>query len=175
MMRDLFHRSIEKKNATIKFFLSHPIEYRAANKQFRARAVILREAGFATDISIDEGTLIMYLKYREKALGKTPFEFVIADKFDPFDKNDINALVTKPSKILNKTSILVRPNYGDNHSTESLKAFIQAFDQEMANLGTPLPTFDAIFTRVIVLHFQTPEETIKASELLIENKAKMMS
>merc|ERR1712059_193005 len=80
--RDLFHRSIEKKNATIKFFLSHPIEYRAANKQFRARAVILREAGFATDISIDE------------ALGKTPFEFVIADKFDQFDKNDINALVT---------------------------------------------------------------------------------
>ena len=117
----------------------------------------------------------MYLKYREKAVGKTPFEYVIAEKFDPFDKNDINALVTKPSKVLNKTSIMVRPNYGDSHSIETLKAFTQSFDQEMSNIGTPLPTFSAIFTRVIVLQFNSVEDTAKASDLLTEHKAKMMS
>ena len=173
--RDLFHKAVEKKGATTKFFLSYPIEYRAANKHFRARAALLREAGFSTDISIDEGSLIMYLKYRERAVGKTPYEYVISEKFDPFDKNDTNALVTKPSRVLNKTSIMIRPNYGDNHSEDSLRTFITKFDEEMIQLETPLPKFTYIVTRVIMMQFASEDKTSRALSLLTEQKTKMIA
>jgi hypothetical protein len=58
---------------------------------------------------------------------------------------------------------------------ESLKSFIQSFDQEMANIGSPLPAYEPVFTRVIILQFNSVEDTAKASDLLTEHKAKMMS
>ena len=71
--RDLFYKAVEKREERLKFFFSYPLQYRAANKIFRARAVLLRELGMNTDISIDESSLIMYLKYKERSKGRTPY------------------------------------------------------------------------------------------------------
>ena len=117
---DLFYKAVEKRDQPLKFFFSYQVQYRAANKLFRARAVLLRELGMNTDISIDESSLIMYLKYREKSEGRTPYEYEINSKFDPFDKSDENSLATKTGKKLNMSSILIKPRYGDVYTTQVL-------------------------------------------------------
>ena len=60
--RDLFSGNVDKKVQTIKFFNSHPQTYRQPNKDMRKTAGNLREMGYITDISIDETSLVMFLK-----------------------------------------------------------------------------------------------------------------
>ena len=87
-----------------------------------------------TDISIDENSLIMYLKYGEKPDGRTPFEFEISDKFNPFDKNYANTLATKSGKKLNKSSILIKSRYGEVYSIETLAEHLEKFKDEMIQI-----------------------------------------
>ena len=57
----------------------------------------------------------MYLKYRQKFIGKTTYTFEINEQFDLFVQNDINTQDTKQTKKLDKTSIMIKPKYGEKH------------------------------------------------------------
>ena len=60
---DLYFRNVEKKYQPIKFFESYPINYRTPNKSLWQKATYLRVLCLLTDMSVDETSLIMYLKY----------------------------------------------------------------------------------------------------------------
>ena len=83
-------------------------------------AANLREMGYITDSSIDEISLIMFLKYREKNQDKPRFYFKIYQSFDPFDKESEYNKALKASKTLNKTSLLIRPKFGTVVTKDSL-------------------------------------------------------
>jgi hypothetical protein len=174
IMRDLFHRNVEKKDSPLRFYFSYPLQYRAANKQFKTSAVLLRDAGFATEISIDESTLIMYLKYRQRTTGKTQYEYEISEKFDPFDKLDSNALKTNQTKALTKTMIMIKPKYGDNHSPEVLKSLTTAYIEKMKENGTPLPEHTQTYDKVIMMQFRIVEEVDLANDILSDTKTHLM-
>ena len=53
----------------------------------------------------------MYLKYRQKSVGKTTYNFEINEQFDPFDQNDINLQDTNQTKKLTKTTIMIKPEF----------------------------------------------------------------
>jgi hypothetical protein len=174
IMRDLFHRSVEKKDSQYRFYFSYPLQYRAANKQFKTSGVLLRDAGYATEISIDESSLIMYLKYRQRTSGKIQYEYQISDKFDPFDKLDSNALKTNQTKALTGIMIMIKPKYGDNHSPEVLKEFITTYIEKMKQDGTPIPTHTQTYDKVIMLQFSIVEEVDHANDILSNTKSHLM-
>ena len=60
--RDLFSRNVDKREQPIQFFNSHPKPYRQPNKDMRKSAGNLRSMGYITDISVDETSLIKFLK-----------------------------------------------------------------------------------------------------------------
>ena len=111
----------------MKFFESYPPNYRQPIKDTRQMAGNLRDLGFITDISIDEKSLIMFLKYKEKNQNKTIFDYEIYQSYDPFDKESEYNKALKSSKTLNKTSILIKPKYGTTVTRENLDIELQKF------------------------------------------------
>ena len=105
----------------------------------RKEAQNLRDMNFITEITIDESSLIMYLKYREKKKEKERFDWQIQQKYDPFDTESIYNKSLKASKILNKTALLIKPKYG-TQVTQSI------FRVELVKFNTlnapPLPAQD---------------------------------
>ena len=61
----------------------------------------------------------MDLKYWEKSEGRTPYDYEINSKFDPFDKTDENNLATKTGRKLNMSSILIKPKYGEVFTSQN--------------------------------------------------------
>ena len=151
--RDLFFRNIKKKDQNIKLFESYPPNYRQANKDMRQMATNLRDLGFITDISIDETSLIMFLKYREKNQNKTRFDFQIYHCYDPFDKDSEYNKALKTSKPLNKTSLLIKPKHDTVVTKDSLDFELHKCMQT-SNLPLPQST-PTVTNKNILLQFET--------------------
>ena len=162
--RDLFSRNVEKKNQALKFFDSHPQPYRQPNKDMGKEAQNLRDINFITDITIDESSLIMYLKYREKKKEKERFYWHIHEKYDPFDPESIYNKSLKASKILNKTALLIKPKYGTPVTQDILKAELEKFNSLNES---PLPSQDPVITdRNILIQFESKEDAAVTKTLL---------
>ena len=179
--RDLFYRNVDKKDQNMKFYESYPIQYRSANKALRQKANMLREIDLITDITVDENDLIMYLRYKNKNNGsKTQYDYQIHAKFDPFDKEDEYSTSTQTSTALNKTSLLIKPQYGSVFTKESLTeelttliTYIQQSD--LADSPSQFPTHTpTIISKHIILQFENPQDTLKAQELFEQNKGKFL-
>ena len=125
--RELFSRNVERKNQPLNFFDSYPQPYRQPSKQLRKTAQNLRDMGYITDISIDQSSLIMFLKYREKKKSNERFDWHIYQSYDPFDKNNAYNKSPTASKVLNKTAILIKPKYGTQVTQEILKTELEKF------------------------------------------------
>ena len=154
--RDLFSRNVEKEDQTIKFFDSHPQPYRQPNKDMRKTAQYLRDMGYITDISIDETTMIMFLKYRDKKKDKERFDRQVYETYDPFDKKSIYNKALKASKALNKNALLIKPKFGTQVTQDILKTELDKFNQANEN---PLPTHNPkISDKNILLQFDSTED-----------------
>ena len=68
----------------------------------------LRDLCYVTDISIDDKSLIMFLKYKEKIQNKTRYDYELYQSYKDSEHNK----ALKSSKALNKTSILIEPKFG---------------------------------------------------------------
>ena len=170
--RDLFSRNVDKRETPMQFFDSHPQPYRQPNKDMRKSAGNLRNMGYITDISIDETSLVMFLKYREKGKDKERFDWEIYETYDPYDKESIYNKALKASKTLNKTSLLIRPKFGTLVTRDSLKAELDKFTE--AN-ETPLPTHNPTITdKNILLQFDTTEDTDATKALFDTYKASFL-
>ena len=113
----------------------------------------LRDMRYITDISMDETSLVMFLKYREKGKDKERFDWEFYETYDPFDKESIYNKALKASKAQNKTSLLIRPKFGTHVTKDSLKAELDKFTE--AN-ETPLPTHNpTISEKNILLQFDS--------------------
>ena len=179
--RDLFYRNVDKKDQPMKFFESYPVQYRSANKALRKRASILREIDLLTDITVDENDLIMYLRYKNRNNGsKTQFDFRIDAKFDPFDKKDEYSPSTQTSTTLNKTSILIKPQYGSVFTKESLTEELTTFvtyirQSDLDDQPSQFPTHTTtINPKHILLQFENSQDTLKAQQLFEQNKDKLL-
>ena len=125
--------------------------------------------GYITDISIDETSLIMFLKYREKGKDKERYNWEIYETYDPFDKDSIYNQALKASKTLNKTALLIRPKFGTVVTRDILLAELKKFQD--AN-ETPLTTNDPTITeKKILLQFDTPEDADATRALFETYKA----
>ena len=162
--RDLFSRNVEKKNQALKFFDSHPQPYRQPNKDMRKDAQNLRDMNYITDISIDESSLIMFLKYREKKKDKERFDWHIYETYDPFDPESIYNKSLKASKVLNKTALLIKPKYGTQVTQDILKAELEKFNSSNTN---PLPSHNPVITdKNILIQFESKEDAASTKALL---------
>ena len=167
--RDLFSINVDKREQPIKFFDSHPQPYRQPNKDMRKNIQKLRDMGYITDISIDEASLVIFLKYRDKKKERERFDWQIYETYDPFDKESIYNKAIKASKALNKTALLIKPKFGTQVTKDSLKTELDKFTN--AN-ETPLPTHNpTISDKNILLQFDSTEDeeaTIKIQVYLVE-------
>ena len=162
--RDIFSRNVEKKNQPLKFFDSHPQPYREPNKAMRREAQNLRDMNFITEIAIDETSLIMYLKYREKKKEKERFDWQIQQSYDPFNPESIYNKSLKASKILNKTALLIKPKYGTTVTKNILKVELDKFNDQN---DSPLPAHEPVINeRNILIQYETQEDAISAKALL---------
>ena len=93
----------------------------------RKNAANLREMGYITDISIDETSLVMFLKYRQKNQDKERYDYQIYESYDPFDKESQYNKALKASKTLNKTSLLIRPKFGNLVTQAGFKTELDKF------------------------------------------------
>ena len=162
--RDQFSRNVEKKEQTLRFFDSHPQPYREPNKAMRKEAQDLRAMEYITEISVDESTLIMHLKYRQKKKDNEKFDWQIKTSYDPFDKESIYNKPLKPSKPLNRSAILIKAKYGVNVSRAVLITEWDRFNQESK---PTLPTTNPVVNeKTILAHYETPEDAASVKELL---------
>ena len=112
--------------------------------------------GYITDISIDETSLVMFLKYRQKSQDKERYDYQIYDIYDPFDKESIYNKALKASKSLNKTSLLIRPKFGTLVTQAGFKAELDKF---METNQVPLPTHTPTITdKNILLQFENQDD-----------------
>ena len=162
--RDTFSRNVEKKNQPLRFFDSHPQPYREPNRAMRREAQDLRDMDFITDITIDESTLIMHLKYRQKKKDKERYDWQTKTSYDPFDPDSIYNKSLKASKVLNKTAILIKAKYGVNVSRIILKTEWDKFNEQ--NTCT-LPNNEPVINeKTILVQYETPEDAASVKELL---------
>ena len=167
--RDLFSRNIERKNQPLKFFDSYPQPYRQPSKQLRKTAQNRRDMGFITEVSIDESSLIMFLKYRDKKKNNDRFDWQIYQSYDPFDKDNVYNKSLKASKILNKTAILIKPKYGTQVTQETLKTELEKFST--AN-SIPLQSHDPVVSeKHISMQFDNPEDAETTHALFETSKS----
>ena len=130
----------------------------------RREAQNLRDMNLITEIAIDETSLIMYLKYREKKKEKERFDWQIQQSYDPFDPESIYNKSLKASKILNKTALLIKPKYGTSVTQSILKVELDKFN---AQNDSPLPAQDPVINeRNILIQYETQEDAISAKALL---------
>ena len=128
--------------------------------------------GYITDISIDETSLIMFLKYRQKNQEKTRYDFQIYQSFDPFDKESEYNKALKASKTLNKTSLLIRTKFGTTVTQESLNLELSKFLQ--AN-KVPLPeNTPVVNNKNVLLQFESQEDAITTKALCDTYKANFL-
>ena len=119
----------------------------------------------------------MDLKYWEKSEGRTPYDYEINSKFDPFDKTDENNLATKTGRKLNMSSILIKPKYGEFFTSQTLTAHLEKINEEMILIGPHsfpkhTPTVSA---KNMILQFKNQEDAIQAGTILQEHKLKLLT
>ena len=116
----------------------------------------LRDLGYVTDISIDDKSLIMFLKYKQKNLNKTRYDYEVYQSYDPFDKDSEYNKALKSSKALNKTSILIKPKFGTPTTKENLEAELQKFMQ-IPELPLPNSSLTVTNKNILIQYDEQPE------------------
>ena len=71
--------------------------------------------------------MIMFLKYRDRKKDKERFDWQVYETYDPFDKESMYNKSLKASKALNKTALLIKPNFGTQVTRDILKTELNKF------------------------------------------------
>ena len=138
----------------------------------RKTAANLREMDYITDISIDETSFIMFLKYRQKNQDKERYDYQIYQSYDHFDKDSEYNKALKASKTLNRTSLLIRPKFGTIVTQEVLKTELGKFmESNEVLLPQHTPTVNG---KNILLQFESQDDTDSTKALFDIYKANFL-